>query len=100
MTKPRRGVRAERDSPARKVGLEGATASTSCFAIYQRIGVVATFPAANRRWASFRPITERHTERGSIYHTDVYQAYPALKFAGSTAISGTNTSVSTSTSTA
>lgn len=60
----------------------GAHGKHIVFAIYQRNGFVVTFPVPNRRWATLRPIIEQHTERGSVYYTDDYQAYVALEMRG------------------
>jgi transposase len=60
----------------------GAEGKTMVFGIYQRNGMVVTFPVPDRKYDTLMPLIEKHTRKGSLYYTDDHTAYASLKLRG------------------
>lgn len=60
----------------------GAEGKHMVFGIYQRNGLVRTFPVSSREAPTLIPLIEQATKPGSLYYTDDWQAYASLAMRG------------------
>lgn len=60
----------------------GAEGKQMVFGIYQRNGMVRTFPVSSRETPTLLPLIEKATKPGSLYYTDDWRAYATLATRG------------------
>lgn len=60
----------------------GAAGKHMVFGIYQRNGMVRTFPVSSREAPTLLPLIEGATKPGSLYYTDDWRAYASLAMRG------------------
>lgn len=60
----------------------GAEEKVLVFGIYERNGLVVTFPVSSRGRKELLPLISAHTKTGSLYYTDDWHAYASLAVRG------------------